>query len=132
MITIDLETNPGLQFRIDSFNVPAESRGEFVQAMQRNLAFVETLPGFLGHVVFEKTSGPTSFNLATIAVWESAEAIGAAAANVREYYRSIGFDVQETLARLGIKAEIGNYEAPAGLQAHASAAGVAHDPAGSR
>ncbi len=108
MITIALETNPGLQFRIDSFNVPSESRAEFVRAMQRNLAFIETRPGFLGYVVFE-TGGPTSFNIATIAVWESAEAIEAAGGRVREYYRSIGFDAAEALTRLGTKAEIGNY-----------------------
>jgi heme oxygenase (mycobilin-producing) len=125
MITIDLETNPDLQFRIDSFHVPAESRGEFVKAMHRNLAFLETLPGFLGHVVFEKNGGPTDLNLVTIAVWESAEAIEAAGAKVREYYGRIGFDVQETLARLRVRAEIGTYAVPANLQAPARAAGVA-------
>ena len=85
--------------------------------MQRNLGFIETLPGFLGHVVFESIGGPTRFNLVTIAVWESAEAIEAAVAKVRDYYQRIGFDVQETLARLGVEAEIGNYSAPAALQA---------------
>lgn|GEM_PF-1465460 len=122
MITIDLENNPRLQFRLDSFNVPPESRDEFVRAMQRNLSFIEKLPGFLGHVVFEKTGGPTNFNLATIAVWESADAIEAAGAKVREHYQNIGFDVQKTLARLGVKAEARNYDAPAGLQAPANAA----------
>jgi heme-degrading monooxygenase HmoA len=57
MITIDLKAKPRLQFRIDSFHVPTESRDEFVEAMKRNLAFIEKLPGFLGHAVFEKTGG---------------------------------------------------------------------------
>lgn len=92
--------------------------------MHRNLVFIEKLPGFLGHVVFEKTGGPTNFNLVTIAVWESTEAIEAAAAKVREYYRSIGFDVQETVTRLGVRAEIGNYRAPASLQGPANPTGV--------
>jgi hypothetical protein len=35
MITIDLETNPNLQFRIDNFFVPEGARAEFEQAMQR-------------------------------------------------------------------------------------------------
>lgn len=116
MITIDLEQNPGMQFRIDSFEVPLASREEFVHAMQRNLGFISSLSGFVGHVVFEKVSGPSAFNLATIAVWESADAVEAAGAQVRDYYQRIGFDVQETLTRLGIKASIGEYTAPAELQ----------------
>jgi hypothetical protein len=42
---------------------------------------------------------------------------------VRDYYQSIGFDVQETLARLKVAAEIGNYNAPPELQVHE---GTAH------
>jgi hypothetical protein len=70
-VSIDLQAHPDLQFRIDGFSVPAASRGELEAAMRRNLAFLETLPGFLGHVVFERTSGESAFDLVTIAVWES-------------------------------------------------------------
>lgn len=114
--TIDLQAHPRAQFRIDAFNVPAASRTEFQAAMRRNLAFIETLPGFLHHMVFEKANGPTEFNLVTIAVWESPDAISAAADKVRSYYQSIGFDVQATLARLGITASLGYYTAPPELQ----------------
>lgn len=115
-IMIDLQAHPHLQFRIDAFNIPASSRAEFEAAMRRNLAFLEKLPGFLNHIVFEKTTGPTDFNLITIAVWESQEAIAAAGEKVRAYYQSIGFDVQATLARLGITASLGYYNAPPALQ----------------
>ena len=114
--TIDLQSHPHAQFRIDAFNAPAASRAEFQAAMHRSLAFLHTLPGFLHHMVFEKANGPTEFNLVTIAVWESAEAISAAADKVRSYYQSIGFDVQATLARLGITASLGYYTAPTDLQ----------------
>jgi len=114
--TIDLQGHPHLQFRIDAFNVPASSRGEFEEAMRRNLAFLETVSGFLHHMVFEKTNGPTEFNLVTIAVWESPEAIAAAGEKVKAYYQSIGFDVQATLTRLGITASLGYYNAPLALQ----------------
>jgi hypothetical protein len=43
--TIDIEKNPELQFRIDNFSVPAAARAEFEAAMQRNLAFIQPLPG---------------------------------------------------------------------------------------
>ena len=110
--TIDLQAHPHAQFRIDAFNVPAASRAEFQAAMHRSLAFLHTLPGFLHHMDFEKVNGPTEFNLVTIAVWASRDAISAAAAKVRSYYQSIGFDVQATLGRLGITASLGYYTAP--------------------
>jgi hypothetical protein len=115
-LTIDLRAHPNLQFRIDAFTVPAESRAEFEAAMHRNLTFLQTLPGFLNHMVFEKTDGPTTFNIVTVAVWESPEAIAAASQKVRAYYQSIGFDLPATLTRLGITASLGYYRAPLALQ----------------
>ena len=115
-LTIDLEALPNLQFRIDAFSVPAASRADFEAAMRRNLAFIENLPGFRGHTVFEKTAGPTTFDIVTIAVWESAEAIAAAGAKVRAYYQSIGFDMPAMIAAWGVKASLGYYRAPLALQ----------------
>jgi heme-degrading monooxygenase HmoA len=115
-VTIDLQAHPNLEFRIDAFSVPAATRPEFEAVMHRNLAFIETLPGFLGHVVFEKTTGPSTFDIVTFAVWESSEAMAAAGEKVRAYYKSIGFDMPATLARWGVTAAIGNYHAPASLQ----------------
>jgi hypothetical protein len=114
---IDLIQDPQLQFRIDNFNVPASAREAFEEAMLRNLAFLRTLPGFRGHLVFEKVSGPSTFNITTIAAWESPEAIEKAAVEVRGYYDRIGFDPREFTQRLGIIGEIGVYHAPPALQA---------------
>ena len=116
MINIDLENNPNLYFRIDNFSVPDAAREEFEAAMRRNMAFIETLPGFLGHVVFEKTGGPTTFNIATMAVWENKEALEKASVEVRAYYQKIGFDTASALAQWGVKAEIGTFSAPRRLQ----------------
>jgi hypothetical protein len=115
-LIIDPEAHPSLQFRIDAFSVPAASRPDFEAAMRRNLAFLETQAGFKGHKVFEKTSGPTTFNIVTIAVWESPEAIADASEKVRAYYKSIGFDAQAMMERWGITASIGYYGAPLALQ----------------
>lgn len=115
-VTIDLRAQPNLQFRIDAFAVPAASRPDFEAATRRNLTFLQTLPGFLGHVVFEKTTGPSTFDLVTIAVWASPEALAGAGEKVRAYYQSIGFDPPAMLARWGVTAALGNYCAPAGLQ----------------
>ncbi len=115
-VTIDLQAHPNLQFRIDGFSVPGASRSEFEAAMRRNLTFLETLPGFLGHVVFEKTTGPSTLDIVTIALWDSQEAIAAAGEKVRAYYQSIGFDMPAMLARWGVTAAIGQYRAPPALQ----------------
>ncbi|MGZ3419286.1 MAG: antibiotic biosynthesis monooxygenase family protein [Polyangiales bacterium] len=113
---IDLDREPNLRFRIDSFLVPEAARAEFVATMKRNLAFIEKQPGFRGHVVFEKTSGPGTFDIVTIAMWESAEAIEQAGVRVRAYYQEIGFDMPATLARWQVRAELANFHAPLALQ----------------
>ena len=116
LLTIDLDNNPNLHFRIDNFSVPDEAREEFEATMRRNLAFLQGLPGFRGHVAFEKTGGPTTFNLVTIAVWESKEALDKAGEQVRAYYKTIGFDMPAMLTRWGVRAELGNFNAPRGMQ----------------
>src|SRR5262249_53996099 len=107
---LDFDKQPTMQFRIDSFSVPAAARAEFEAAMRRNLAFIQTLPGFIGHLAFEKTSGPSNFNIVTVAAWESPAAIERAILAVREYYGRIGFDPARATQEWGIAAEIGQYE----------------------
>lgn len=109
--TLDFDRFPQLQFRIDSFTVPIAARQEFENAMTRNLAFIETLPGFQWHQIFEKVSGPSVYNLVTIAVWESPEAMERAIGEVRAYYDKIGFSPAEAMARWGAAGEVGNYRA---------------------
>jgi hypothetical protein len=115
-IQIDVESHPNQRFRIDGFDIPADALAEFQAAMQRNMAFIKTLRGFLGHVVFKKISGPSTINIVTIAVWEDQEAVDKAGEQVRAYYQRIGFDMPAMLARWGVTAAVGNYQAPAALQ----------------
>jgi heme-degrading monooxygenase HmoA len=110
-VTIDSDKDPKQHFRIDAFAVPGDARGEFESAMRRNLAFLQTIPGFLGHAVFEKADGPSAFNIITLAAWESRESMEGAGTRVRDYYESIGFDRAAALERWGVRAEIGNYSA---------------------
>jgi heme-degrading monooxygenase HmoA len=107
--TLDFEKHPQLRFRIDNFSVPASARADFQAAMQRNFAFIQTLPGFLWHLVFEKASGSSTFNIVTIAVWESPEAIEKAIAGVRNYYEKIGFNPGTATAEWGVTSEVGQY-----------------------
>lgn len=114
--TIDLDKHPNLQFRIDQLQVPAAVRAEFDAAMARNLAFIERLPGFHWHLAFEQTSGSSTSNITTIAVWDSPEAIAKAQTEVRAYYERIGFEPREMFERLGITASMGNLYVPYGLR----------------
>lgn len=116
MLDIDRQRHPNIQFRVDQFVVPESARQAFSAAMRRNFAFIRTLPGFLGHVVLEKSGGPTRFNLSTIAAWESPEAIQAAVGKVQEYYRSVGFNPPQFMQSHGIEGELGNFDAPRALQ----------------
>jgi len=110
-MTIDLG-NTDLRLRIDCFSVPREARREFDAAMRRNLDFIRTLPGLREHLVFEKAGGSTAFDVVTIAVWESQEAIDRAGERVRDHYRAIGFDLPAALARWKARAEVGVFRAP--------------------
>ncbi|MGE0326034.1 MAG: antibiotic biosynthesis monooxygenase family protein [Polyangiaceae bacterium] len=116
MLHIDRQRYPHIQFRMDQFVVPESAREAFLEATQRNFAFIRTLPGFLGHIVLEKSGGPTRFNLSTIAAWESPEAIDAAVAKVQAYYQSIGFNPPAFMREHAIEGELGNFDAPLALQ----------------
>src|SRR5262249_13202043 len=111
---LTIDTGSNRIFRVDSFFIPDAAREEFELTMRRNVAFLETLPGYLGHVVLERTSGPTRFNVVTIAAWASQEAIERAGTEVRAYYQKVGFDMPTTLARWGARAEIGAFQATNG------------------
>ena len=113
---IDLERDRGLFFRIGSFTVPDAARGAFVAAMVRNMAFIRSLDGFRGHVVFEKTDGDSAYSIVTIAAWEDRGALEAAKSKVRAYYERIGFDMAGAMKRWGVVLVRGDYEAPSGPQ----------------
>ena len=50
LVRIDRHPLNGLEFRIDAFSGPTGSRNRFDALMGRNVAFIETLPGFVGIV----------------------------------------------------------------------------------
>lgn len=97
-------------YRIDKFNVPGSARQEFVDRVNNIHEFLRTLPGFIQDSVLEQTGGPGEFNFITIVIWEGMEAIEAARKAVTARYEEIGFNPQELIARLGIKADLATYQ----------------------
>ncbi len=115
-LTLDPAAQPDVCYRIDTFRVPDAARAELLATMHRNTAFLRTLPGFRGHVAFEKRAGPAAFDLVTVAAWEGPAAMARAGEAVRDHYRAIGLDLPATLARWGVVMERGDFAAPASLQ----------------
>jgi Antibiotic biosynthesis monooxygenase len=97
-------------YRVDKFVVPSSAREEFLDRVRRTHAFLKAQPGFLQDFVLEQFSGPGEFNVVTTVEWASQEAFENASAVVTARYREMNFNPQETLARLGIKADLANYK----------------------
>ena len=97
-------------YRVDKFVVPSSAQEEFLDRVRRTHAFLKAQPGFLQDCVLEQFSGPGEFNIVTTVEWASQEAFENASAVVSARYREMNFNPQETLARLGIKADLANYK----------------------
>jgi hypothetical protein len=91
-------------YLVDTFKIPSAPRVEVEVAMRRNRMFLRTLDGFCGDLVLVRAQGD-SFDIATVAAWESPAAMAAAKERVAEYYRQIGFDMPASIARWGVTFE---------------------------
>ncbi|MFN8457522.1 MAG: antibiotic biosynthesis monooxygenase family protein [Anaerolineae bacterium] len=109
MLEVNIQQHPGQLYRIDKFKVPPTARAEFLQKVQLTHAVLKTQPGFIQDFIFEQIGGPGEFNFVTVAVWESAEAMGVARQAVITTHQEIGFKPAEMFERLGIKADVANY-----------------------
>jgi heme-degrading monooxygenase HmoA len=96
-------------YRVDKFFVPDHAREEFINNVRKTHELLRTLPGFLQDFVLEQSSGPGEFNFVTIIEWDSVESIENAKAAVMAMHKEMKFNPQEMFARLGIKADLGNY-----------------------
>ncbi len=96
-------------YRVDKFVVPASAREEFLRRVIETHQVLRRQPGFVRDSILEQISGPGRFNIVTVAEWQSQAAIDAARAAVSKAQAESGFDPRETIARLGIEADIANY-----------------------
>jgi hypothetical protein len=114
-LVLDTRRAPTGVYLIDTFLVPAAARDELETAMRRNREYIRTLEGFCGDAVLVRRQGE-SFDIATIAVWESPAAIARAKEQVADFYQRIGFDMPAAIARWGVSFQRTICEAPAELQ----------------
>ena len=97
-------------YRIDKFKVPSSARKEFIDRVHSTHELLRTLPGFVQDYALEQTGGAGEFNFITIVIWDSMKSLEAAREAVKAKYKEIGFNPQEMIARLGIKADLANYQ----------------------
>ncbi len=97
-------------YRVDKFAVPQAARLEFLAKVRETHAMLAVLPGFVRDFVLEQVSGPGEFNVVTLVEWENAEAFEEAKAAIWARHARMGFDPHATFQRLGIRADLGNYE----------------------
>lgn len=97
-------------YRLDKFVVPYPAREEFLVRVKATHRVLNEQPGFIQDFLLEQPYDDNSFVLATVVEWENASFIDSARAVVKEMHQKTGFNAQETIARLGIKAEMGTYQ----------------------
>jgi heme-degrading monooxygenase HmoA len=96
-------------YRVDKFVVPSPAREEFLERARRTHSLLQAQPGFVQDFILEQSSGPGEFNFVTLVEWASQEAFENARQAVQKLHAEMKFNPQETIARLGIKADIANY-----------------------
>lgn len=105
------ESSPSQRmYRLDKFIVPNNAREEFLARVKATHQILNEQPGFIQDFLLEQPVDENTFALATLVEWENSSFIESARAVVKEMHQETGFNAQETIARLGIKAELGNYQ----------------------
>ncbi len=96
-------------YRVDKFIIPGEAREEFLRPLRRTHDVLKDQPGFIQDFVLEQPGESGEFTLITIVEWENQEALENARDTITAMHERMGFDPQEMIARLGIKADMGTY-----------------------
>ncbi|MDX8456647.1 antibiotic biosynthesis monooxygenase [Mesorhizobium sp. VK9D] len=100
----------GSAFRLDKFVVPAAARDEIIGKVFMTHQLLRQQEGFVQDFLLEQVSGPGEFNIVTMVEWESQAAVDKVVPIVKAAHERIAFSAQETIARLGVKADIANYQ----------------------
>ena len=100
----------GSVFRVDKFVVPAEARDEILGKVRMTHELLRQQDGFVQDFLLEQFSGPGEFNIVTMVEWESQAAVDKVVPIVRAAQERVAFNPQETIARLGVRADIANYQ----------------------
>ncbi|OIR03266.1 hypothetical protein GALL_145380 [mine drainage metagenome] len=96
--------------RVDRFVVPEAACDEFLNSVRQVHGLLKTLPGFLQDIVLRQVTGKDGCNFVTLVEWDSDASMANAKSAVAAMRAQMNFNPQDMLDRLGIQAELANYQ----------------------
>lgn len=103
------KTELGYIYKLDKFAVPNSARDEFLPKVVEIMELLKAQPGYIQGLIFEQPGPTGEFNLVTFVEWKNKQAAEGARGAVMAMQKTTGFNPQETMARLGIRADMGFY-----------------------
>jgi heme-degrading monooxygenase HmoA len=98
-------------YRLDRFVVPAAAREELLTRVNQTHEILRRQPGFLQDFLLERPGEDGATIIVTMVEWDSRETVDRVIPIVQAAHREMGFNPKETIARLGVTAELGTYQA---------------------
>ena len=106
---MESKTVSGCIVKLDKFVVPNSARDEFLPKVMGIMELLKAQPGYIQGFILEQPGSTGKFNLVTLVEWENKQAAEDARGAVMARQKATGFNPQETMARLGIGADMGFY-----------------------
>jgi heme-degrading monooxygenase HmoA len=100
----------GRIYRLDRFVVPQNAREEFLMRVGQTHEILRAQPGFVQDFLIERSGEDGATVIVTMVEWDSQETVDRVVPVVQAAHRDMGFSPKETIARLGITAELGIYQ----------------------
>ena len=101
----------GRVYRLDRFVVPPAAREEFLMRVNQTHEILRAQQGFVQDFLLERPGEDGAAIIVTMVEWDSQETVDRVVPIVQAAHREMGFSPKETIARLGVTAEIGVYQA---------------------
>ena len=101
----------GRVYRLDRFVVPRLARDEFLMRVNQTHEILRRQAGFLQDFLLERRGEEDATIVVTMVEWDSRETVDRVVPVVQAAHRDMAFNPKETIERLGVKAELGIYEA---------------------
>lgn len=100
----------GRVYRLDRFVVPPAARDEFLTRVGQTHEILRRQAGFLQDFLLERPGEGGATIVVTMVEWESQDTVDRVVPIVQAAHREMGFNPKETIARLGVTAELGIYQ----------------------
>jgi hypothetical protein len=99
----------GRVYRLDRFVVPAAARDELLMRVYQTHEILRQQAGFVQDFLLERPGEDGATLIVTMVEWDSHATVDRVVPIVQAAHEKIGFSPKETIARLGVTAELGIY-----------------------